>query len=47
MNDKKYDADEIRDLYDMNPSMTISDVSRITGIPFDEVKKILLEDIKR
>lgn len=43
MGNDKFDADDVRELYDMNPDWTIAQVAGVTGIPYSEVKKILLE----
>lgn len=37
------DADEIKAIYDSNLDMTLSDLSKITGLSIGELKKILLE----
>jgi len=34
--------DEISEMYDSNPNMTLAQLSRITGKTVDELKKILM-----
>jgi len=38
---------EIQDLYDENPELTIPDVARIAGLGLEEVKRILLTDLPK
>ena len=35
--------DEIRDLYDTNPNMTLAQLARITGKTVQQLKQILME----
>ena len=35
--------DEIKDLYDTNPNMTLSELSRISGESVSNLKRILME----
>ena len=35
--------DEIRDLYDTNPNMTLAQLARITGKTIQQLKRILME----
>ena len=34
--------DEIRDLYDSNPNMTLGELARVTGKTIAELKRILM-----
>lgn len=34
--------EEIKDMYDCNPNMTLSELSRITGEPVSNLKRILM-----
>lgn len=34
--------DDIRDIYDTNPDMTLQELSELTGIPIPQLKRILM-----
>jgi plasmid maintenance system antidote protein VapI len=34
---------EIREMFDMNPNMTVAQLARIAGITVDQVKRILMQ----
>ena len=36
---------EIQDMYDSRPNMTLSELSRITGLSIDKLKAILMEKL--
>lgn len=35
--------DEIRDMFDTNPSMTVAQLARVAGKTIDQIKRILME----
>lgn len=35
--------DEIRDLFDTNPNMTVAQLARVAGKTVDQIKRILME----
>jgi hypothetical protein len=39
-----YTDDEINDLYDLNPNLTLAQLSRMTGKSVDQLKRILMPD---
>lgn len=38
-------ASEIREMFDMNPNMTVAQLARIAGITVDQVKRILMQSV--
>lgn len=36
---------EIREMFDMNPNMTVAQLARIAGITADQVKRILMQSV--
>lgn len=38
-----YTEQEIREMFDNNPNMTMAELSRITGLSVQELKKVLME----
>jgi len=35
--------DEIRDMFDTNPNMTVAQLARVAGKTIDQIKRILME----
>lgn len=35
--------DEIRDMFDTNPNMTVAQLARVAGKTVDQIKRILME----
>lgn len=41
----KMSPSEIREMFDMNPNMTVAQLARIAGITVDQVKRILMQSV--